>query len=121
MPGGVNHAKKIVIDEANCLVDKLKNGGSNKIETQNEALGLIVKMITPLYAAEFVTIEELEKCQDKHKVIIDGKVNKDNKDGVTELSVGPMRIKGRINIEYVFIIICMIGVAYAIFKAEGWL
>jgi len=112
----INNAKKIVIEEATCLANKLHDGDSNCTETQGKAIALIVKMVTPLYEAEFVTIEE---CRKNHELL-----TKKNENGeLTELAVGPMKIKGkigRINFTMILVIMCMIGVVFAIGKTEGW-
>ena len=114
MPGGINHAKKIVIDEAACLAEKLQNGKSNCVETQGKAIALIVKMLTPLYEADFVTVEQCRKTHENLK-------KEESESGeLTELAVGPMHIKGKINVAYLLIFLCLAGVVFAIGKTEGW-
>ena len=87
MAAGVNHAKQLVLDQANCLVEKLQNGNSQCPETQGRALGLVLKMITPMFEAEFVTVQDCKKTHEKN-------LSKGNK--VTRIKVGPVEIEGAI-------------------------
>lgn len=64
MSAEVNHAKKIVVEEAAQLADELQNGNGGDLSTQGRAIGLIVKMITPLYEADFVTTQECGKLRE---------------------------------------------------------
>jgi len=84
MAHGDNHAKRIVIDEAERLANKLQNGGAGCTETQGEAVALLVKMITPLYEAEFMTVEACERVHRKTK----------GSKKITRLKIGPFEIEG---------------------------
>jgi hypothetical protein len=108
---GINNAKKIVIDEANELANELKNGNSGDIQVQGKAIALLVKMISPLYSAEFVTVED---CKAKHESLSKEDVE------ITDLSVGPLHIKGRVNALIIMIIVLAAGVIFAIGKTENW-
>lgn len=78
-----NNAKQIVIDEAVCLAAKLQNGDAGCVETQGRAIAHIVKMLTPLYQADFVTTE---KCKKIHQVM--------NNRKTTRIKIGPIEIEG---------------------------
>lgn len=115
MAGGINHAKKIVIDEATCLADKLQNGNSGCRETQGKAIGLLVKMITPLYIAEFVTVED---CEEKHKVFMSQKTP-----SVTKIKIGPVSVEGPITsalLTSCVPIACLCGVIYMVGVVQNW-
>lgn len=60
-----SNAKEIVIEEAKELAGKLQNGKAGDPETQGRAIGLLVKMVTPLYAADFVTSEDCRKSHER--------------------------------------------------------
>jgi hypothetical protein len=112
MANGINHAKKIVIDEAEQLSKELQNGHSGDPHTQGRAIALIVKMITPLYTADFVTKEE---CFAQHDVLRAGKVVK--------LKAGPFCFEGSISpaLTLVFVMLAGLGIIlYATGKAKGW-
>ena len=112
MVHGINHAKQIVIGEAECLVEELQNGGAGCVETQGKAIALIVKMITPLYEADFVTAEE---CQQRHNE------NKSNR--ATKLKIGPIEIEGLITTTLLvnsIPLICSIVVIYMTGKGQNW-
>ena len=64
MAGGNNSAKKIVVGEANKLAEDLQNGHTGDQAMMARLQGLMVKMLTPLYMNEFVTVDE---CGIKHK------------------------------------------------------
>lgn len=88
MASGNNHAKRIVIDEATKLAEKLENGDSGCVKTQGRAISLLIKMITPLYMAEFVTIKECQEMHDKSKKVKAVRI--------TRLKIGPVQIEGPI-------------------------
>lgn len=86
MAHGDNHAKRIVIDEATRLADKLQNGSAGCAETQGKAVALLVKMITPLYEAEFMTVEECERVHQK---------STGSKKGTrAKIKIGPVEVEG---------------------------
>jgi hypothetical protein len=117
MAGGIYHAKKIVIDEATCLANKLQNGGASCPETQGKAIALIVKMITPLYEAEFVTLEE---CRIRHDLI---KNNGNSDKKIIKLKLGPVGIEGNVNpilMLAILTICCFGGLIFILGKAEKW-
>ncbi len=84
MAHGDNHAKQIVIDEATRLADKLQDGSAGCAETQGKAVALLVKMITPLYEADFVTVEE---CERVHR-------SPNGSKKITRLKIGPVEVEG---------------------------
>lgn len=84
MAHGDNHAKQIVIDEAIRLANKLQDGSAGCAETQGKAVALLVKMITPLYEAEFMTVGE---CERVHRRPNEGKK-------ITRLKIGPVEVEG---------------------------
>ena len=112
MAGGNNHAKQIVIEEAECLAKKLQNGNAGCAQTQGRAIALLVKMITPLYEAEFVTIEQCNKVHRTSKVA-----------KFTRLKIGPVEIEGRATTALILNsipLICCIGMFFVIGKTQGW-
>ena len=114
MANGENHAKKIVIDEATDLADKLQNGHGADPSTQGKAIGLLVKMITPLYEAEFVTIEG---CRAMH----DQAAAKTAK--TTKIKIGPVEYSGPVSSAVIMNIgptICCGGMFYAVGRGQGW-
>jgi len=121
MAGGINHAKKIVIDEAKELADDLSNGNGSDPKKQGQAIALIVKMLTPMYEADFVTKED---CAIQHELLkkdIESKSEVGNLGDITEFNVGPMHIKGKLNFMMVMMVLMFVGVLFAIAKTEGWL
>ena len=111
MSHGHNHAKQIVIDAATCLADKLQNGDSGCVETQGRAIALIVKMITPLYQAEFITVQECSNLRSK-------KATK-----ITKLKIGPFSFEGQLTsalVSSVSPVLCCGALAYMLGKAQGW-
>ena len=112
MAGGVNHAKKIVIDQANDLADKLENGKSDCVETQGKAIALIVKMLSPLYEAEFVTIEECKKQHENFR-----------KEKAMKIKIGPVGLEGNLP---PIIILCLVlmscfgSLIFVIGKTQSW-
>ena len=84
MAHGDNHAKKIVIDEATRLADKLQDDSAGCPETQGKAVALLVKMITPLYEAEFMTVEECGRIHGKSK----------GSKKLTRIKIGPVELEG---------------------------
>lgn len=112
MAHGDNHAKRIVIEEAECLADKLQNGNAGCLETQGRAIALLVKMITPLYSAEFITVEE---CQKNHQ----GK----ERLRTTKIKVGPVSVEGPITVALItnsIPLICLGIVFFILGKGQGW-
>ena len=111
MAHGNNHAKKIVIEEATGLAAKLQNGNAGCAETQGRAIGLLVKMITPLYAADFVTVDE---CRRQHA----GDNTK-----FSRIRVGPFSIEGCFGPTITLIIFnmaFMAAVFFAVGKTQNW-
>ncbi len=110
MAHGDNHAKRIVIDEATRLADKLQNGSAGCTETQGKAIALLVKMITPLYEAEFMTVEE---CERVHR---DAKGNK----SITKLKFGPFSIEGFLNPSVIVPIACCALCLFTLGRVQNW-
>lgn len=107
MAHGDNHAKRIVMDEAARLAHKLQNGSAGCPETQGEAVGLLVKMITPLYEAEFMTVEECERVHKKPK-------------GITKLKFGPFSIEGMLTPTVIVPIACNVFWVFALGRIQSW-
>lgn len=113
MAHGDNHAKQIVIDEATELADSLQNGNAGCPQTQGKAIALLVKMITPLYQAEFMTVEE---CVRVHK-------NGNGKKPITRLKIGPVEIEGTITTAIIanFIpLLCCSVCVFVLGKTQNW-
>ncbi len=113
MAHGDNHAKKIVIDQATCLADKLQNGSAGCAETQGKAIGLLVKMITPLYEAEFVTTKD---CETKHK-------ERKGMKTLTKIKIGPIQVEGALTTAMMLHSLPVIGCGLIIFmvgKVQNW-
>lgn len=111
MAGGNNHAKQIVIEQAESLSADLQNGHEGDLGKMGRLLALQTKMITPMYEADFVTMED---CAKNHK---------GNGDGITKIRVGPISIEGKLStalIQSGCTIMCCVGVIFAIGKAESW-
>ena len=112
MAAGINHAKKIVIDEAEQLAKDLQNGHAGDPHTQGRAIALIVKMITPLYTAEFVTAED---CHRQHDVLNAGKMVK--------VKLGPVEFEGAVTPTIMLtltILGSISGVLFIVGKALFW-
>lgn len=126
MAGGVNHAKRIVLEEvtqlggdAEELAKDLQNGKGGDLHTISKALVLVVKtstltskMIAPLYAAELVTIQE---CHRQHEALKAGQQMK--------IKVGPFAFEGHFN-PTVFLSLTTLTLLGALFftvgKIEHW-
>jgi len=112
-------AKDIVIKQAQELADILKNGNAADLNTHGKAIGLIIDMVCPIFNANLVTLEDCKRNQEEcriHNIAL----NKEVSDGITDLSVGPVHIKGRVNALMVMVIILTAGVVFAIGKSENW-
>ena len=113
MAGGNNHAKQIVIGEANKLVADLQNGHAGDLEVHGRAIGLIVQMVTPLYEAEFVTVQE---CREVHKT-----TKKEGK--ITKLKFGPLQFEGQITTALLLNILpfaCCGFLFYILGRVQNW-
>ena len=113
MAHGDNHAKQIVIDEATRLANKLENGSAGCAETQGKAVALLVKMITPLYEAEFMTVEE---CGRVHR-----SSNWSKK--ITRLKIGPVEVEGPLTAAILVNIVpiaCCILCFFTLGKGQNW-
>lgn len=113
MTHGDNHAKQIVIDEATCLADKLQNGDAGCAETQGKAVALLVKMITPLYQAEFMTVGECERVHQSNN----------GRKKSTRLKIGPVEIEGTITTAILVNIVpiaCCVMCIFAVGKSQNW-
>lgn len=111
MAGGVNHAKQIVVEEATQLAQDLQNGHAGDPHTQGRAIGLIVKMITPLYEADFVTVED---CRKQHEPKTNNQI---------KLKAGPFGFEGALTPSLVLVGMFVAGVGglgFVIGKAQGW-
>ena len=112
MASGDNHAKQIVIEEAESLANDLQNGRAGDPHTQGKAIALIVKMITPLYQAEFVTISD---CRQMHEIRKTGKT--------TKIKLGPFSIEGHITTALVASlspIVCCGILGFIVGKFQDW-
>jgi len=110
MAHGDNHAKRIVINEATRLANKLQNGGAECTKTQGEAMALVVKMITPLYEAEFVTVKECERVHRR---------SKGNKKR-TRIKIGPFEIEGFLNPSVIVPIACCALCLFTLGRVQNW-
>ncbi len=113
MAHGDNHAKQIVIDEATRLADKLQNGGAGCAETQGKAVALLVKMITPLYEAEFMTVEECERVHQKST----------GSKKITRLKIGPVEVEGPLTsaiLVNIAPIACCVLCVFTLGKVQNW-
>jgi len=112
MAYGDDHAKQIVIGEAKKLADKLQNGNSGCIKTQGQAIALIVEMITPLYMAKFITVNQ---CDIRHKKFKAPKT--------TRIKIGPIEIEGTITSALLINLIplaCCGILGFILGKSQGW-
>ena len=115
MSGGNNHAKQIVIEEAEKLAAELQNGGAGDPLIQGRAISLIVKMVTPLYQAEFVTVRE---CQTMHD-----KTVKQSRHRNTRLKIGPIEIEGPLKASLILNSIpfaCVAALTFVIGRTQQW-
>ena len=85
MSHGENHAKMVVLNQADMLQGKLSNGHKSDPETHGDALLLLLQMVRPMFEAKLVTEEgcqaRREKCPGAkpasvsvHKAPLSGKV-----------------------------------------------
>ena len=112
MAGGINHAKQIVLDQANGLAEDLQNGHAGDLDKMGRLLALQVKMITPIYEADFVTTADCAKSRENEKLA-----------KVTKFKVGPVSIEGRLSTAVVSAatpILCCAMILFGVGKAEGW-
>ena len=136
MANGVNHAKKIVIDEATSLADQLQNGGAGDTHLQGKAIGLMVKMITPLYEADFVTTQSCAairmECREEASKIHD-KITTDVIEQCSKLSpikttkavmkLGPLELQGTVVPIAAILLVLVLPTAAVTFimgKSQGW-
>ena len=113
MAHGDNHAKQIVIDEATRLADKLQNDKAGCAETQGKAVALLVKMITPLYEAEFMTVEE---CERVHR-------SSNGSKKITRLKIGPVEVEGPLTsaiLVNIAPIACCALCVFTLGKVQNW-
>lgn len=112
MANGINHAKKIVLDEAEELARQLQNGHAGDQHTQGRAIALLVKMISPLYVADFVTADE---CKLQHPASSAAKrIN---------VKAGPFAFEGEFNATAFVSMLAISSVGLVIFmlgKIENW-
>jgi hypothetical protein len=111
MANGVNHAKQIVVDEATQLANDLQNGHAGDPHTQGRAIGLLVKMITPMYTADFVTVEE---CRKQHAPKPANQI---------KLKAGPFGFEGDLTPSLMLcgvVFGCFGGLLFIIGKTQGW-
>ncbi len=118
MAGGDNHAKDIVIQQAEALAKKLQNRNGGCPETQGQAIELITKMIIPLYEARFVTESECLNNTEKMTRIID-KIKAAKSVKSSRIKIGPVEVEGPM----VYIINCVpviFGVLFIVGKLKQW-
>lgn len=116
MANGVDAAKKIVIDEATDLVKQLQNGSAGDSHTQGKAIGLLVKMIIPLFAADFMTKKD---CSER----LEGICSAERKNKLTRIKIGPVVLEGAISILLMQNMLPLLGVSIAVFvlgKLQLW-
>jgi len=117
MANGIHHAKQIVVDEAASYAKKLQNGSAADPITQGRAIGLLVKMVTPLYEANLRTVEDCEGlrkgCQ--------GRIVKSK--NPIKLKLGPVAFEGFVTPAILLalpnIVICVSG-GFALGRWQGW-
>jgi len=113
MVHGNNHAKQIVIDQATGLANKLQNGSAGCTETQGKAIGLLVQMVTPLYEADFITVQE---CKENR-----AKSNTEKK--TTKIKLGPIEIEGPLTTTAILQcmpIVCCGIIIFMVVKVQNW-
>ena len=138
MANGDNHAKQIVIGQAEELAEKLANGSGADPKTQGQAIGLLVQMVKPMYAAEFVTIQACAstrglcaKREDKkHREILQkieyAVQNGSNgpKQKKATLQLGPLSLAGPVVPIFVVLAVLLVptgALLYVLSKLQGWL
>ena len=110
MANGENHAKQIVLDEAAGLAKDLQNGGAGDAETQGRAIALLVKMISPLYSADFVT---QDICRKQHEALTLSKKSK--------IKLGPIEFEGCVNpTQFLITMGVLSGFVFVIGKVQNW-
>ena len=65
MAHGENHAKTVLLNQADALQAKLSNGHKADPETHGDALLLLLQMFRPMFEAKFVTEEGCEEKMSK--------------------------------------------------------
>lgn len=132
----MNHAKKIVMDEAEEYAKQLQNGKAGDPHTQGRAIALIVKMICPMYAADFVTMEECKRQHDSMAVaaLTAKEIIEEYKRQIEpqpsaivgkriELKAGPFEFKGNFSpqVFLAFLTIASVfGLVLVVGKVQGW-
>lgn len=117
MTHGDNNAKQIVIDQATDLAKKLQNGNAGCVDTQGKAIGLIVKMITPLYKASFVTTNDCKKLRQESHPDIKRHIKS------MRVKVGPVEVEGPLVgsvITNIVPVMCCCAIVYVIGKVHNW-
>lgn len=116
MAHGVHHAKLAVVKRADDLAKKLQNGSAEDQQTQGEAVGLLVEMITPLYVANLVTTEECAEIRQKRdkrcvshleemKTIVGSMKPAD--DPVSTMTIGKFKLTGKF-VPYAFVLLIIL-------------
>jgi hypothetical protein len=131
MPNGTNSAKQTLVDEVNRLLHDVDTGDINisAQETFLHALTLMLRMLSPMFMADYVTTEE---CRSQHRALLRPKkdvkssIEDNNDDELHEdigFKIGPLSINGHLSQFIILVllnIICIAGVVFAIGKAEQW-
>lgn len=111
MANGENTAKQIVIDEANALASKLENGHTGDLPTIGRLMVKHNKMLTSIYACNFVTVEQCQRMQERR--------NSKN----TKIKIGPIEFEGKISaavFSSLLPLLCCGVLGFALGKANGW-
>lgn len=135
MSHGSNNAKQIVIDEAMELAEALQNGSAGDSKVQGKAISLLVRMLTPIYKADLVTIQEceharkrchdsvLETIEERHQTPQEIAYKAANSKAKMHMKLGPIEFSGGI-VPVAFVIIAwmspFIGTFYVLGKVENW-
>lgn len=112
MAGGTNHAKQIVIDQADALANDLQNGHAGDLDKIGRLLSLHTRMIASMYENDFMTVADCVKNREKEKLA-----------KITKFKIGPISIEGRLSTALVSAatpILCCAMILFGVGKAEGW-
>ena len=108
------------------LAEKLQNGGADCLKTQGKAIALLVKMITPLYEAEFITVDQFVKREaelrnELFKKRTPQQIKQDS--AVMKLKVGPVEIAGGNTASAclsIFLLSPLVIFVYMVGRVQNW-
>jgi hypothetical protein len=113
MANGINHAKKILIDETLSNVTKLENGSAGDLHVIGRTLSKVARITCAMYENDFVTEQT---CLSRHEAAKKSKKN-------TRLKIGPVEIEGPMTtalLVHSIPLACCCAVLFMVGKLQNW-